>query len=667
MSGEEMHRVGTMAVPEINPVQVQPSFDSSSSIRVLYVDDDIEMGLFFKRFLEKIGSFSVITALGGPDALTQLSLHSCDVVISDYYMPGMDGISLLKKINESSSPPPFIFFTGKGREEVVMEAINNGAAFYLQKGGDPLTLFSELAHKIRQAVGKRQTELALRESEEKFRLLFDSARDGILIIADDRVIDGNHQVSEFFRMEPEQIIGKTIDELSPPVQPDGSITEERWRSCSTKVLGGEPAFMVWRHQRSDGSTFDAEANLNRVILDGKLCIQSVIRDISDRLLAQEELSRRNADLSAANEELIVAEEERRAYLEKLLASQSKLVESEQKFRELTDLLPQVVYECDTQGRITYANRQAFLTFGYPLGDIPENLFVFDLIVPEDRDRAIKNMGQIFLDNGRNSHEYRAYRKDASIIPVLIYSSPIIREGVCVGFRGIIIDITEQKHSEELLTRSEEQYRTLVEHIQDGVFIIQDGIFQFVNPAFSSFIGYSVSDLIGRNIVDIIAPEDKDMVVQRHRDRVNGVRVPEQYEFSMIHQDGHTKILVNMDVGLTTIQEKSVSIGTIRDITHQRLADDALRESERRLADVIDFLPDATFVIDNQGRVIMWNRAMEHLTRVPAEAMLGKGEYEYALPFYQIRRPILIDLALQSDSKTEEQYSSVTWSDGIVVA
>ena len=83
---------------------------------------------------------------------------------------------------------------------------------------------------------------------------------------------------------------------------------------------------------------------------------------------------------------------------------------------------------------------------------------------------------------------------------------------------------------------------------------------------------------------------------------------------------------------------------------------ATQESERRLTDIIDFLPDPTLVIDVEGRVVAWNRAMEEMTGITAEEMLGKGDYEYALPFYGERRPILIDLALLPREELERKYA-----------
>jgi len=79
-----------------------------------------------------------------------------------------------------------------------------------------------------------------------------------------------------------------------------------------------------------------------------------------------------------------------------------------------------------------------------------------------------------------------------------------------------------------------------------------------------------------------------------------------------------------------------------------------REDEN-YREIIDFLPDATFVINADGSVIAWNRAMEEMTGVPATAMLGKGDYEYALPFYGERKPMLANLIFMPDNEIEKRY------------
>lgn len=92
-----------------------------------------------------------------------------------------------------------------------------------------------------------------------------------------------------------------------------------------------------------------------------------------------------------------------------------------------------------------------------------------------------------------------------------------------------------------------------------------------------------------------------------------------------------------------------------DITARKRAEEALRASERKLAQIIEFLPDPTFVIDAEGKLVAWNRAVEELTGVKAAEVLGKGDYEYAIPFYGERRPVLVDLVNDPDELIESQY------------
>ena len=150
-------------------------------IHVLYVDDDPHLLEIGKLYLEKGGQFTVDTLLSAIGALEKLTTEQYDAIISDYQMPDMDGIVFLKQIKASGNITPFIIFTGRGREEVIIEALNEGADFYLQKGGDLKSQFADLSNKIRYAVKQRQTESALRESEEKFREIFDTINDGVHI------------------------------------------------------------------------------------------------------------------------------------------------------------------------------------------------------------------------------------------------------------------------------------------------------------------------------------------------------------------------------------------------------------------------------------------------------------------------------------------------------
>jgi PAS domain S-box-containing protein len=109
--------------------------------------------------------------------------------------------------------------------------------------------------------------------------------------------------------------------------------------------------------------------------------------------------------------------------------------------------------------------------------------------------------------------------------------------------------------------------------------------------------------------------------------------------------------------VSTLSEKKRQLES--EIRDRNRAEEAMRLSERRLSDIINFLPDATFAIDLNGIVIAWNKAIEEMTGVPADQMIGKGNYEYSVSFYHERRPILIDLVLMEDPATETRYPYIT--------
>lgn len=185
-------------------------------IEVLCVDDEIALLELTKHFLEATGEFRVKTVQSAAAALSRMDEHGFDAVVSDYQMPEMDGIELLKTLRARGDGIPFILFTGRGREDVAIDALNKGADFYLQKGGNPRSQFAELSNLIRQSVSSRRTDAALRESEERYRQLAESAADAIFTIdASGRILYINSAGSRLFGRAPEAVIGENVELLTP--------------------------------------------------------------------------------------------------------------------------------------------------------------------------------------------------------------------------------------------------------------------------------------------------------------------------------------------------------------------------------------------------------------------------------------------------------------------
>ncbi len=152
-----------------------------------------------------------------------------------------------------------------------------------------------------------------------------------------------------------------------------------------------------------------------------------------------------------------------------------LRDSEKRFRDLSDLLPQMVVEIDLEGNALFANQFGLRSTGYTQEDLRNGINVFDVFDPESRERIIANAVKLIGGEEYQDHDYTMVRKDGSTLPVLVYADTIVRDDQVVGIRGIILDITERKKAEyqlneknEELVAAEEELRELNQHLEEKV-------------------------------------------------------------------------------------------------------------------------------------------------------------------------------------------------------
>ncbi len=339
-------------------------------------------------------------------------------------------------------------------------------------------------------------------------------------------------------------------------------------------------------------------------------------------------------------------------------AEKALRESEERYRMLIEHSPDGI-SVFCEGKIVYINPAGLKLIR---ADSSERLLgkpVMDFVHPDYKDIVRERIGKA-ISEGKPAPlmEQQYVRLDGTFVDVEVITLPILYDGKPAA-QTVVRDITDRKQAEEALRQSEEKYRNLAENLKDAIFSLNiNGIITYISPAIEKIAGFKAQEIVGKNFTEFIFPDDLPIAVDVFQKALSGQDTIR--EFRIRHKTGNFCWIRSSSQPIVSGNAIIGNQGTLIDISEQKQAEAARLESERRLSDIISFLPDATLVIDRNSRVIAWNRAMEKMSGIKAEDMLGKGDYEYAVPLYGERRPILIDLALQSseDEYIEQKYSYV---------
>jgi PAS domain S-box-containing protein len=327
----------------------------------------------------------------------------------------------------------------------------------------------------------------------------------------------------------------------------------------------------------------------------------------------------------------------------------KIQESEQQFRGVAERSSDIILLTDSSGRAQYVSPSVKKLTDYDpseiTGHMPENF-----IHPDDIPLLMESVPRIIQGTAQEL-TLRMKRKYGDYVTFEFSAAPIIKEGQVSGIQIIGRDITERQKGETALRESEEKYRMLADYTFDWEFwIAPDETILYSTPSCERISGYTPQEFIeDKDLIRKILHPDDFFALNHHMTREFPRLQPAAVDFRIIHRNGDIRWIGHVCQPIYNAQGEFIGRrASNRDITARKQMEFELRNANRRLSDIIGFLPDPTMVIDASGKIVAWNRAMEKLTGIAEATMLGKGDYAYSVWFYGKPRPVLIDLVLHQD-------------------
>jgi len=475
---------------------------------ILYVDDEPMLLELAKIFLEKTGNFRVDTVTSATEALSILARTSYDCIISDYQMPIMDGIVFLKTVRSKGNIGPFIIFTGKGREEVVIEALNSGADFYLQKGGDPKAQFVELAHKVRQAIQIRIAQKTMQD------LVQGAPIPEFVIDSDHRVVFWNRALEEYTGIAASEVVGttnhwKAFYPSQRPCLADLIVDENidgiaRWyagkKSPSPLMSENFAATDFFPAMRGGTWLYFTAAPLR----DPSGHITGAIETLQDVTVSR----KKEEELQAAYNQMHAAFDQAKYAEAALIFKNTMLEASEHRYRNIVEDQTEFISRFLPDGTHVFVNEAYCRYFNTNRDDLIGKKCI-PRIPAEDQRLVKEHFASLTKEHPTAIITHRILLDDSQVRWQRWSDRAIFDENGSVSeYQSVGRDVTEQKRAEEALRESEASLASIFRAAPVGIGLVSDRILLRVNDRICTMTGYSPDELIGKN-ARILYPADED--------------------------------------------------------------------------------------------------------------------------------------------------------------
>ncbi|MHA1974295.1 MAG: PAS domain S-box protein [Candidatus Hodarchaeales archaeon] len=437
----------------------------------------------------------------------------------------------------------------------------------------------------------KETVVALKKSEDKYRALFESKTDAMFIMKGDRFVYCNNRTLEMFKCERSDIIGQSPYYFSPEKQPDGRLSFDKALEKIRKAQEGEPQYFEWVHRRLDGEEFFTQVTLNRLEFDPH-AILATVREISDRKFLEHAIK-----------------------------------ESEEKYRSLVDSLVEWVWEIDIFGAFTFSSPRVQRIIGIKPKDLIGRS-IFDFMTKEEAKKSRKKILEIFShERSFDSLELKLLNKYGATVVLDVSGVPIFDEkGVLIGYRGASRDITARR-------RSEEQYRSIWDFAPFGLLsfhLLNDSlILTGTNRACDLILGIQGEKLIGHTIENAF-PELVQTEIPEAFKRVakEGIKWMDNH-FALQHDHDPNKIAFSGIFEFYAFQtQKNQMVAAVLDISERAIAEMKLQESEQRFRRLITNMSEGIWVTDKNNITIFINPALEKMLGYSSDEILRKNVIKF---------------------------------------
>ncbi len=516
--------------------------------KILLIEDNPADVLLFKESLDAL-SYSKMVTISRLEELTNVTGTKPELIFLDLNLPDSRGMETFTTVNNRFPDSAIIIVSGLEDEKMAVQALQAGAQDYIVKGEFDTKSITKV---VRYAIERKRSQIKLREREEQYRVLLQSAPEALVVfdVNEGRFTNVSESAVKMFRMSREELLQKGVLDISPEFQPDGTRSSEAALSKLQEAIeGGTPEFL-WTHMDGKGRLIPCEVRLVRIPSEDRMLIRGSMLDISERQKAREEIR--------------ALEETHRLIINSALDA---------------------IVGMDVEGKITIWTPQAEAIFGWKEEEVIGKL-VAETIVPEElREAHLKGLRR-YLDTRtpvilNKLIEITAIDRDGRRFPIELTVTPI-RTGENIFFCSFIRDITERHQSQQQIVRARKLSDDIIQSLP-GLFYLftREGKYLRWNKRKELISGYSHEEIAAMKPLQFFR-EDQERVKKHIEDCFRyGETV---VEADLVTRDG--KKIPFYFTGLRVEYEGvECLLGTGIDISDRKEAEDLLKKTSERLREL----------------------------------------------------------------------------------